>query len=177
VNLLITGRLGVGTITLVKTVSEQLRGSLRLAGFTTAEVRDPSGQRTGFRTLTVGGKQAELARVGFRSPVHVGRHGIPPSRLKSEPLCDVLCDVSSPKSTIVPQLAALTEVMCQCDKTRMNIARHAITAHHRYPHFQNWHGRGQRFESVRAGPPRRRQCSTALTRRDRLLATLGHPEW
>lgn len=75
-NLLITGKPGVGKTTLVKTVSAQLRGSLRLAGFTTAEVRDPSGQRTGFRILTVEGKQAELARVGFRSSVHVGRYGV-----------------------------------------------------------------------------------------------------
>jgi nucleoside-triphosphatase len=75
-NLLITGKPGVGKTTLVERVLEQLRGSLRLAGFTTAEVRNPSGQRTGFRLLTVEGKQAELARVGFRSSVHVGRYGV-----------------------------------------------------------------------------------------------------
>jgi SagB-type dehydrogenase family enzyme len=57
-------------------VVEALRGSLRLAGFTTAEVRDPSGQRTGFQILTVEGKQAELARAGFRSSVQVGRYGV-----------------------------------------------------------------------------------------------------
>ena len=67
-----------------------------------------------------------------------GKESFPPlSRLKSEPLCDVFCDVASPESTIVLQLAALTEVMCQCDGTRMNIARNATAAHHRYPHFQN----------------------------------------
>jgi hypothetical protein len=57
--------------------------------------------------------------------------------LNDEALCDVFCDVASPESTIVPQLAALTEVMCQCDETRMNIARNATAAHHCYPHFQN----------------------------------------
>jgi hypothetical protein len=33
-----------------------------------------------------------------------GKESLP----KSEPLCDVFCDVTSPKSTIVPQLAAVT---------------------------------------------------------------------
>jgi nucleoside-triphosphatase len=77
-NLLIMGRPGVGKTTLVERVIEQLRGSLRLAGFTTAEERDPSGQRTGFRVVTVEGKQAELARAGLRSTVHVGRYGVNP---------------------------------------------------------------------------------------------------
>jgi nucleoside-triphosphatase len=75
-NLLITGRPGVGKTTLVMNVVERLHGSLRLAGFTTAELCDPSGQRTGFQILTMEGKQAELARAGFRSSVQVGRYGV-----------------------------------------------------------------------------------------------------
>jgi nucleoside-triphosphatase len=75
-NLLVTGRPGVGKTTLLERVLEQLRGSLCLAGFTTAEERDPSGQRTAFRILTAEGKQAELARVGLRSTVQVGRYGV-----------------------------------------------------------------------------------------------------
>jgi nucleoside-triphosphatase len=75
-NLLVTGRPGVGKTTLMERVLEQLRGSLCLAGFTTAEERDPFGQRTGFRILTVDGKQGELARVGLRSNVQVGRYGV-----------------------------------------------------------------------------------------------------
>jgi nucleoside-triphosphatase len=75
-NLLITGKPGVGKTTLVVKVMERLRGSLRLAGFTTAEERGPSGERTGFRIVTVEGKQAELARAGFRSSVQVGRYGV-----------------------------------------------------------------------------------------------------
>jgi nucleoside-triphosphatase len=75
-NLLITGRPGVGKTTLVMNVVERLRGSVRLAGFTTAEVREPSRERTGFQILTIEGQQAELARAGFRSSVHVGRYGV-----------------------------------------------------------------------------------------------------
>jgi len=75
-NLLLTGRPGVGKTTLLMSVVERLRGSLHLAGFTTAESRDPSGERTGFGILTIEGKQAELARAGLRSSTRVGRYGV-----------------------------------------------------------------------------------------------------
>lgn len=75
-NLLITGKPGVGKTTLVERVVETLRGGLRLAGFTTTEVRDPAGQRVGFSIVTVEEKQGELARVGLRSCVRVGRYGV-----------------------------------------------------------------------------------------------------
>ncbi len=75
-NLLVTGKPGVGKTTLVERVVEQLRGSVRLAGFTTTEVRDPGGQRLGFDIVTVEGKRGELARLGLRSRVRVGRYGV-----------------------------------------------------------------------------------------------------
>lgn len=75
-NLLVTGKPGVGKTTFVERVVDRLRGSLRLAGFTTTEVRGPDKQRRGFRIVTVHGKQAELARVGLRSRVRVGRYGV-----------------------------------------------------------------------------------------------------
>ncbi len=48
----------------------------------------------------------------------------------------MFCDVPSPKSTIVPQLAVLAEEMGQCHETSMNTAWNATAAHPRYPHFQ-----------------------------------------
>jgi nucleoside-triphosphatase len=74
--LLVTGKPGVGKTTFVERVVDRLRGSLRLAGFTTAEVRGPDQQRLGFRIVTVDAKQGELARVGLRSGVRVGRYGV-----------------------------------------------------------------------------------------------------
>ena len=62
-----------GSSTLVERVFERLHGSLRLAGFTTAEVRWPSGERLGFNLGTIDGKHGELAGIGLRSLVHVGR--------------------------------------------------------------------------------------------------------
>ncbi len=75
-NLLVTGKPGVGKTTLFERVVEQLRGSLRLAGFTTTEARNALGERLGFDIVTMDGKQGELARVGVRSPVRVGRYGV-----------------------------------------------------------------------------------------------------
>ncbi|MEE9233941.1 MAG: NTPase [Candidatus Acidoferrales bacterium] len=75
-NLLVTGKPGVGKTTLVEQVAERLRGRRRLAGFTTAEIRDSRGERQGFSIVTVGGERGELARVGARSRVRVGRYGV-----------------------------------------------------------------------------------------------------
>lgn len=75
-NLLVTGKPGVGKTTLVERVVEALRGSLRLAGFTTTEMRGPDGERVGFAVVTVDGKRGELARAGLRSRVRVGRYGV-----------------------------------------------------------------------------------------------------
>jgi nucleoside-triphosphatase len=75
-NMLITGKPGVGKTTLVERLVEELRGSLRLAGFTTTEVRDTAGERVGFDIVAVGGRRSELARIGFSSPVRVGRYGV-----------------------------------------------------------------------------------------------------
>ena len=75
-NLLLTGKPGVGKTTLVERVLESLRGRLRIAGFTTTEVRDSTGQRVGFRIVTVEGEQGELARKGLKSHVRVGRYGV-----------------------------------------------------------------------------------------------------
>ncbi|MGH9805437.1 MAG: nucleoside-triphosphatase, partial [Candidatus Acidiferrales bacterium] len=50
-NLLLTGRPRAGKTTLVERVVERLRRQapgLRLAGFTTTEIRDASGERSGF---------------------------------------------------------------------------------------------------------------------------------
>jgi nucleoside-triphosphatase len=76
VNLLLTGRPGVGKTTLVERVVGELKGEMRLAGFTTGELRDAAGRRVGFRITTLDGREGELARVVSRSPVRVGRYGV-----------------------------------------------------------------------------------------------------
>lgn len=72
--LLVTGTPGVGKTTLVRRVASQLEG-LRLAGFTTEEIRE-QGRRVGFRIVPFRGRQRMLAHVDFRGPARVGRYGV-----------------------------------------------------------------------------------------------------
>ncbi len=39
-------------------------------------MRSQTGERLGFRIVTVNGKEGELARVHLKSPVRVGRYGV-----------------------------------------------------------------------------------------------------
>lgn len=78
-NILLTGKPRAGKTTLMERVVERLRREapgLRLAGFTTAELRDAAGERSGFAIVTLGGERATLARAGLESRVRVGRYGV-----------------------------------------------------------------------------------------------------
>ena len=78
-NILLTGKPRAGKTTLVERAVERLRREapgLRLAGFTTTELRDASGERSGFAIVTLASERATLARVGLESKVRVGRYGV-----------------------------------------------------------------------------------------------------
>ena len=78
-NLLLSGKPRSGKTTLVERVLERMRRDspgLRLAGFTTSELRDAAGEREGFAIVTLGGEHATLARAGLASRVRVGRYGV-----------------------------------------------------------------------------------------------------
>ncbi len=72
--LLLTGGPGVGKTTVVRRVTADL-GDLRLAGFTTEEIR-ARGRRLGFRIVDFEGRGRTLAHVDFPGPVRVGRYGV-----------------------------------------------------------------------------------------------------
>jgi nucleoside-triphosphatase len=73
IRLFLTGNPGVGKTTLIRAVAERLKG-ITCAGFYTEEIRQ-SGQRTGFRIVTLDGREATLASLGSHKPT-VGKYSI-----------------------------------------------------------------------------------------------------
>jgi nucleoside-triphosphatase len=73
VNILITGRPGVGKTTLIKKFIE--KSSVPCRGFYTEEMRE-GGRRTGFLLRTLSGTETVLASVSTRSVHKVGKYGV-----------------------------------------------------------------------------------------------------
>lgn len=71
--LFLTGNPGVGKTTLICAIAARLKGITR-AGFYTEEIRQ-SGQRTGFRIITLDGHEGTLASLGTQRPT-VGKYSI-----------------------------------------------------------------------------------------------------
>ena len=73
-HLLIVGRAGVGKTTLLKRLSQELRGQA-IDGFLTEEVRE-DGQRLGFWLSSLDGRQALLAHRQINSPHRIGPYKV-----------------------------------------------------------------------------------------------------
>jgi nucleoside-triphosphatase len=74
-NLLLTGRPGVGKTTVIRKVAERVKGR-GVAGFVTEEVRDRSGNRKGFRAVTLEGEKTTIADVGLSGSPRVSKYGV-----------------------------------------------------------------------------------------------------
>lgn len=72
--LLLTGRPGVGKTTVTRRIATSLV-DWRLAGFFTEEIRE-SGQRQGFRAVTLDGSEKVMAHLDIRSPYRVGKYRV-----------------------------------------------------------------------------------------------------
>jgi len=73
-NILLTGPPGIGKTTLVRKLSEELKG-LHPAGFYTEEIRQ-GGIRKGFSLISLNGKKGLLSHTGIQSPNRVGRYRV-----------------------------------------------------------------------------------------------------
>src|SRR4030042_2576980 len=73
-NLLITGLPGVGKTTLIKKLSEALKG-LHPIGFYTEEIREGS-ERKGFELISLEGKRGLLSHTEIKSPFNVGNYKV-----------------------------------------------------------------------------------------------------
>lgn len=70
-NILITGKPGIGKTTLIKKLIDSI--PFQKGGFYTEEIRQ-DGKRTGFSLTTLDGKQSILASVKAKSPYRVGKY-------------------------------------------------------------------------------------------------------
>ena len=71
--LFLTGNPGVGKTTLICAIAKRLKG-ITCAGFYTKETRQ-GGQRTGFRIVTLNGREGSLASSGTQAPT-VGKYSV-----------------------------------------------------------------------------------------------------
>lgn len=75
-NLLLTGRPGIGKTTALERVADQLRkDGTAIAGFVTRESRDEDGARVGFRLVPFDGDEATLAHVDHPPPT-ISKYGV-----------------------------------------------------------------------------------------------------
>jgi nucleoside-triphosphatase len=72
--LLLTGQPGTGKTSLIKAALIDFK--VKAGGFYTEELRSATGDRYGFRLVTLDGKTGTLARTGYRTPNRVGKYGV-----------------------------------------------------------------------------------------------------
>lgn len=73
INILITGKPGVGKTTVIKNFIEKFRKSV--GGFYTEEIRE-TGKRVGFRIKNIDGREGLLSHIDVKSNYNVGKYGV-----------------------------------------------------------------------------------------------------
>lgn len=98
-NLLVTGLPGCGKSTLILRVLRRVY--VAAGGFTTAEIRDPGGGRTGFRITGLSGVDGVLAHVSFTSGPRVGRYRVNVDDLDRIGVAEIEHAVDDPSAAII----------------------------------------------------------------------------
>ena len=73
INILITGKPGIGKTTVIKKFIEKFRKSI--GGFYTEEIREKE-KRVGFRIKSSSGEEGLLSHIGIKSNCNVGKYGV-----------------------------------------------------------------------------------------------------
>ena len=121
VNVLLTGRPGIGKTTLIKKLIEA--SSLSKGGFYTEEVRE-QGQRVGFSLTTLDGKRSLLAHLKIKNPYRVGRYGVDIGTFEAIGVESIRKAISSSELIIIDEIGRMElfskkfrEVVLQALKT------------------------------------------------------------
>jgi len=104
VNVLLTGRPGIGKTTLIKRLIEAT--PLSKGGFYTEEVRE-KGQRVGFSLTTLDGKKSLLAHIRIKSPYRVGRYGVDIDTFEAIGVESIIKAISDNKLIIVDEIGRM----------------------------------------------------------------------
>jgi len=104
VNVLLTGRPGIGKTTLIKRLIEAT--PLSKGGFYTEEVRE-KGQRVGFSLATLDGKKSLLAHIRIKSPYRVGRYGVDIDTFEAIGVESIIKAISDNKLIIVDEIGRM----------------------------------------------------------------------
>ncbi|MDD1770045.1 MAG: NTPase [Methanomassiliicoccales archaeon] len=103
-NVLLTGPPGVGKTTIIQKVAKELGD--RAAGFYTVETRS-GGQRTGFRIVTLDGREADLAKVGSGAGPRVGRYVVDLIGIEQVAVPSVLYGLAEGKVIVVDEIGKM----------------------------------------------------------------------
>jgi nucleoside-triphosphatase len=158
---LLTGAPGSGKTTLLKRIVSRLSG--RAGGFYTEEIRD-RGRRTGFKLVTLEGREGILAHVDIESPLRIGQYGldlsvletlgvqslqqavsggrvvildeIGPMEIKSKVFCEVVVEVLESNATVLGTIHQRDVPFTKAIKARPGVSVFTVTRTNREALFQ-----------------------------------------
>lgn len=103
-NILITGKPGIGKTTLIKEISQKI--GKKAAGFYTEEIREGS-QRKGFKIKTLDGKTGILSGIDVKSPYRVGKYKVDLEGFENIALPAIENALSSSKTIIIDEIGPM----------------------------------------------------------------------
>jgi len=103
-NVLLTGRPGIGKTTLIRKLIDT--SSLSKGGFYTKEIRK-EGQRVGFSLTTLDGAKSILAHLNVESPYRVGRYGVDIDNLEAIGVESIRKAISTKELIVIDEIGRM----------------------------------------------------------------------
>ncbi|MEA3489383.1 MAG: NTPase [Candidatus Omnitrophota bacterium] len=113
-NVLITGRPGIGKTTLVRKIAMSFAG--RAGGFYTEEIRK-NGIRTGFRIKTLDGKTGILSGIDITSPCRVGKYKVDLANFEDVALPAIESAINDSRTVIIDEIGPMELFSAKFKKT------------------------------------------------------------